>query len=63
MELDPEVEKGLLCDLIARLVIAISIVIFLFACGYRFYLEVKPFADAGLAFIFGSAPLSFKKSL
>jgi len=44
-KLEPDVQKGLLADLIARVVVALGVMAFVAACGYRLVVEVRPFLD------------------
>lgn len=61
--MDPDVEKGLLADLIARIVIAIGVIVFVVAFFYRVFGEVQPYVENGLALVFGLTLLSFKERL
>lgn len=43
--MEPEVQKGLLADLIARVAVAIGVLAFVAACGYRFIAEIRPIIE------------------
>ena len=40
--MEPEVQKGLLADLIARIAVAAGVASLVAACAYRLYVELRP---------------------